>query len=61
MNDPHHHIFYQYVTSNGVIGVYSSAIITHYAFYHDTHVRASLRGLNPSAVWIFPTITHYEL
>lgn len=30
MNDPHHHIFYQYVTSNGVIGVYSSAIITHY-------------------------------
>ena len=25
MNAPHHHIFYQYVTSNGVIGVYSSA------------------------------------
>ena len=25
MNAPHHHIFYQYVTPNGVIGVYSSA------------------------------------
>jgi hypothetical protein len=25
MNDPHHHIFNQYVTSNDVIGVYSSA------------------------------------
>lgn len=25
MNAPHNHIFYQYVTPNGVIGVYSSA------------------------------------
>ena len=28
---------------------------------HNTHVRASLRGLDSPDVWIIPTIMHYEL
>ena len=37
--------------------------ITNYALWinHDTHVRASLRGLDSPDAWIFPTIMHYEL
>ena len=37
MNAPHHHIFYQYVTPNGVIGVFSSADV------HFIMTRTSVR------------------
>jgi hypothetical protein len=72
MNAPHHHIFYQYVTPNGVIGVYSSAEVcnaTFQIYIQDGSFQGRPQGITPTVKiqqMDFPhnyalRITHYAL